>query len=283
MILQLTALHLLQGASWYTWLFFTYTLSGTINHSFTLAFHEASHNLCAKGIIANRTIGIFANLCMGLPAAASFRRYHLEHHRYQGEDLIDVDIPHPIEGRIFSNKSPMKFIWCILQPAFYSLRPLFTNPKKPGRWELINFAAFLVFDVTIWYFFGFGGVCYLFFGTILGMGVHPVAGHFISEHYVMNKGQETYSYYGPLNWFTYHVGYHNEHHDFPFISGKNLAKVREIAPEFYDTIPHYHSWIKVIWDYIMDELISPFSRVKRVTLSKKEIEDMRLRGGLVKG
>ena len=282
LLLQLFALNLLQGAKWYTWLFMTYTLSGTINHSLTLAMHEAAHSLCSKDRVTNRIIGIFANLTMGIPASASFRRYHLEHHRYQGEDLIDVDIPHPMEGVIFSNSTPMKFVWCLLQPAFYSLRPVFTNPKKPGKWEFLNIAAVIAFDLTIGYFFGLEGVCYLVFGTLLGMGVHPVAGHFISEHYVMNEGQETYSYYGPLNWFTYHVGYHNEHHDFPFVSGKNLRKVRQIAPEFYDTIPHYHSWIKVIWDYIMDEMISPFSRIKRVTLSEEEIEAMKAKGGLVR-
>lgn len=281
MILQLISLHLLQGAPFHIWLLMTYTLSGTINHSLTLAFHEAAHNLTSKNRLSNRIIGIFANLCMGIPASASFRRYHLEHHRYQGEDLLDVDIPHPIEGRIFQNSTPRKIIWCFLQPVFYSLRPLFTNPKEPGKWEFINIAAVVVFDCIIGYFFGLAGVCYLVFGTLLGMGIHPVAGHFISEHYVMHKGQETYSYYGPLNWFTYHVGYHNEHHDFPFVTGKNLNKVRAIAPEFYDTIPHYHSWIKVIWDYIMDELISPYNRVKRVTLSKEEIEELKQRGGLV--
>jgi sphingolipid delta-4 desaturase len=277
LILQLTALHLLQGASWYTWLFVTYTLSGTINHSLTLAMHEAAHGLCDKGRVNNRILGIFANLTMGIPASASFRRYHLEHHKYQGEDLVDVDIPHPSEASFFSNSTPMKIIWCFLQPAFYSLRPLFTNPKEPGKWEFINITAVIIFDLTIGYFFGVAGVCYLVFGTLLGMGIHPVAGHFISEHYVMNKGQETYSYYGPLNWFTYHVGYHNEHHDFPFVSGKNLRKVRQIAPEFYDTLPHYHSWIKVIWDYIMDELISPFSRVKRVTLTEEDIHELKVR------
>ena len=40
--------------------------------------HELSHNLGAKKQIHNRFLGFFANLPMGIPASASFKRYHME-------------------------------------------------------------------------------------------------------------------------------------------------------------------------------------------------------------
>jgi len=278
---QLLSLHLLQDASWFTWLFCCYTISGSINHMMTLAMHELSHNLGAKGVTPNRLLAILANLPMGIPAAASFRRYHMEHHKFQGEDIVDVDIPTEWEGWFFRSRA-RKVLWCFLQPFFYSLRPLFVSPKEPTKWEFINLACTVVFDLAIVYIWGLKELLYLVAGTLFGMGLHPVAGHFIAEHYVMNEGQETYSYYGPLNWLTFNVGYHNEHHDFCNISGKHLPDVRRVANEYYDEMPHYHSWVKVIYDYIMDDNICPYSRVKRVTMKNAEIEAMRARGGLVK-
>lgn len=74
---------------------------------------------------------------------------------------------------------------------------------------------------------------------------------------------ETYSYYGPLNFFTYNVGLHNEHHDFPGIPWTRLWKLREIAKEFYEPLPRHNSWSYVIWQFIWDSDVSLWSRVKR--------------------
>jgi len=258
--------------SWPWVLLLAYCVGGVINHSMTLGMHEISHNLAFRSPNANRWFGMIANLPLGVPSSVSFRRYHMEHHQYQGEDGIDADIPTVMEGKIFTN-APLKFIWVILQPAFYALRPVIALPKKPTHWEAANWIIQVgIFDYGIIYNnFGLRAVTYLIIGTLLGMGVHPMAGHFIAEHYTFLKGQETYSYYGPLNWFSFNVGYHNEHHDFPFIAGSRLPKLREIAPEFYDPLPHHASWVNVIWRYIVDPHISPFSRVKRNTLNAKEL------------
>jgi sphingolipid delta-4 desaturase len=39
--------------------------------------------------------------------------------------------------------------------------------------------------------------------------------------------------------------------------------VRKIAAEYYDNLPHYNSWAKVLYDFVMDDTISPYSRIKR--------------------
>jgi len=118
-------------------------------------------------------------------------------------------------------------------------------------------------DILVYYFFGLKSIVYLFASTLIAGGLHPSAGHFISEHYVWIKGQETYSYYGPLNLLAFNVGYHNEHHDFPRIPGSRLKKLREIAVEHYDTLPSHNSWVRVLWDYILDPTVGPYSRIMR--------------------
>ena len=36
-----------------------------------------------------------------------------------------------------------------------------------------------------------------------------------------------------------------------------------MAPELYESLPHHSSWVLVIWNYIADPAVGPFSRVIR--------------------
>ncbi|ELK28079.1 Sphingolipid delta(4)-desaturase/C4-hydroxylase DES2 [Myotis davidii] len=195
--------------------------------------------------------------------AASFKKYHVDHHRYLGGDGLDVDVPTRLEGWLFCTPA-RKLLWLVLQPLFYSLRPLCVNPKALTRMEVFNALVQLAADATIFALWGLKPMVYLLASTLLGLGLHPISGHFVAEHYMFVKGYETYSYYGPLNWITFNVGYHMEHHDFPSIPGCNLPLVRKIAPEYYDHLPQHHSWVKVLWDFVFEDSLGPYARVKRV-------------------
>ena len=241
-----------------------YCLGGIINHSLVLAIHEISHNVIFGNAypVANRLFGIWANLPVGIPMSISFKKYHVEHHRYLATDGYDVDLPTDFEGKFF-HSIPTKILWMFLQPAFYTLRPLVIHPKAPTKLELLNVAVQIVFDFLLVYFCGFKALYYLVIGSFLAMGLHPMAAHFIAEHYMFDRGQETYSYYGPWNYLTWNVGYHMEHHDFPYIPGSRLPEVKRIAAEFYDTLPQHKSWRSVIWKFLFDPSCGPYGRVKR--------------------
>jgi len=241
-----------------------YAIGGTANHTLQLANHELSHNLCFQTETFNRLLGIVANLPTGVPSSVQFRKYHMEHHQYQGVDGMDTDVPTPWEVRFFNNVALKKLTWVLLQAFAYGIRPLFVKPKAIGLWENLNLIAVMSSNVAVVYFWGWRSFAYLIIGTFLGLGLHPAAGHFIAEHYEFTKGAETYSYYGPWNYLNFNVGYHNEHLDFPKVAWSRLPMVRKIAPEFYEYLPYHTSYLKVIWDYITDPRMSPASRVKRV-------------------
>ncbi|XP_012288590.1 sphingolipid delta(4)-desaturase DES1 isoform X1 [Orussus abietinus] len=263
-LVQFASMFVVKDLSYPVLFLMAYCFGGVINHSLMLAIHEIAHNLAfGHGRpMANRLFGFFANLPIVIPISVSFKKYHLEHHRYQGDEKLDTDLPTLLEAKLFCTTFG-KFCWVCLQPFFYSFRPLVTYPKPPSTLEYVNLAIQLTFDVIVWYFFGPKVLIYLLCGGLMAMGLHPVAGHFISEHYMYKKGFETYSYYGPLNFITFNVGYHNEHHDFPAVPGSRLPEVRKIASEFYEDLPQHNSWTAVLYDFVMDPDIGPYARIKR--------------------
>ena len=248
--------------SWPLLFLLSWTVGGTLNHSLQLAVHELSHNLCFATPLANKCAAIFANLATGFPSSVSFQKYHMDHHQWQGVDGVDTDIPTTAEIALFSS-SLRKLLWIVLQPVFYTIRPTIVKPKPYGKWELINIGLQIAFNVVVAHTLGIKGLSYMIIGTLLGLGLHPAAGHFIAEHYELVSGQETYSYYGPCNYINFNVGYHNEHHDFPRIPWSRLPLVLQIAPEFYAPLPSYTSYLALFYAYITDSKLGPHARIKR--------------------
>jgi len=235
---------------------------GAASHALSLMTHELSHNLLFKEKKHNDWFGIFCNIGMGMPSSTTFKRYHMEHHQFQGNDGIDVDLPTPQEGNFFTTPF-RKFLFLTFQSCFYAIRPGVVRPKNLNPLDKLNHAVIWFMDAIILYVCGYAGILYLFLSVFFGMGLHPVAGHFIAEHYVFEPGHETYSYYGSLNWICWNVGYHNEHHDFPRVPGWRLPQVKAIAPEFYDHLPQHKSWCYVLYRFVTDPNITPYARVVR--------------------
>lgn len=241
-----------------------YLVGGTLSHSLALMTHECSHNLIFENLDYNFYFAIFNNIAMGIPSAASFKIYHMEHHQFQGSREKDVDIPTFFEGKHF--KGPLlKILYLFLQPFLYAGRPALVRPKDMSNKQITNFIVIGITDALLVRFFGVSALFYLVTSCLLGFGLHPMAGHLIAEHYVFdgNGEFETYSYYGFLNKLAWNVGYHNEHHDFPRVPGWKLPEITRIAPEFYENLPKVDCWIMCLVNFVMDPTISPFCRVER--------------------
>ncbi|GAA5853133.1 hypothetical protein JCM8547_000213 [Rhodosporidiobolus lusitaniae] len=248
--------------SWKFWLF-AYAIGGTANQNTFLAVHEITHNLAFRGVKANRVFAILTNLPIGVPFAMMFKKYHIEHHKYLGEDGMDTDVPTKAELLVLRTVLGKTF-FCAFQIFFYALRPGFVRYQAPTRWIVGNLVTQLSFDFLVVKYLGWSSMLYFLLSSHMAGSLHPCAGHFIAEHYLFDgHDQETWSYYGPLNLLAYNVGYHNEHHDFPSIPWTRLPALRKLASEFYDPLPSHPSWPGVTWRFITDPNVGMWSRLKR--------------------
>ncbi|KAJ3218899.1 hypothetical protein HDU67_003538 [Dinochytrium kinnereticum] len=257
--------------TWQFWLT-AYLVGGTLTSSLVLSIHEITHFLAFKSFLPNKLLACIANLPIVLPFCVDFKRYHMDHHRFQGVDGIDGDLPTTWEGFLL-NSTIGKFFFCTFQILFYAVRPKLSATPKAYRmpqtarewlfsWFTMNYVIQISVMAAIVYNFGIIPLVYLGVSVLFGGSLHPMAGHFIAEHYVTSPDQETYSYYGWLNILAFNVGYHNEHHDFPNVPWTLLPELRKIAPEYYD-MPEVKSWTWTIIDFIRKPGMGPYSRIKR--------------------
>jgi sphingolipid delta-4 desaturase len=262
---------LCRNLSWPWFLLATYAISGTFQANLFLAIHEVTHNLAFSDYKKSRLLAMVANMPLVIPYCITFKPYHQDHHKYQGDHHVDTDIPTQWEAKMTQN--PLgKFVWLFFQIFAYALRPCLLKPEKVpyGPWLALNWVFCVSFDATILYNFGPYPLLYFLLGMMWATSFHPTAGHFLAEHYVGEEGvdggahPETFSYYGPLNIIAYNVGYHNEHHDFTTVPWTRLPKLRALAPEFYEDLPQCDSWFGFTIKYLFSSM-NGFNRVKRAS------------------
>lgn len=270
---QIGMVVLVHNQAWWVIFLAIYFVGAFVNHACYTLLHDASHGMIFKGSAWNRFAALLINLATAVPSAISFQTYHLKHHAHQGVHNSDADMPREWEIALFNKGSLGKATWIMLYSILVSSRSFtMKGIRLPMGWTVANYIATLSFDVLILYYFGIPGFLYLLFSTFFGVGLHPAGARWIQEHFIIKENQETYSYYGPLNWVSFNVGYHNEHHDFPTVPWNKLPEIRRIAPEFYNSLHYHTSWTKLLWDFLTDPRVTLLSRMERETrfgLSKK--------------
>lgn len=260
--------------SWW-WIFgLAYLVGAFADHALFVMIHEATHKLIFKNATANRLAGILANMPQVFPSAISFERYHIKHHSFQGIHELDADLPNRWEARLINNYFVGKVIWLLFYPLFQAFRVARLKEIKPfDGWIALNWLANIAFVAAIWYFLGAKAVAFLTLSFFFSVGLHPLGGRWIQEHYLVHGEQETYSYYGPLNKVAFNVGFHNEHHDFPSIPWNRLPQVRNQASGFYDTLYYHTSWTKLFFRFLFDQELSLWSRIVRKNRGKVKLTD----------
>lgn len=238
-----------------------YALGALLTHWLSTTIHETSHRLAAKSALGNDAVALLANVPMVLPIALTFHRYHLGHHKYLGVLGYDTDLPHRLEVAHIGRSTLRKLAWVLMHPIVYIARGA-TYAKRPNRGEILNALFLVLIDIAIVRYLGPIALVYLALSFFFAHGLHPIAAHFVHDHYTDDSGQETFSYYGPLNWVTFNLGYHVEHHDFMQIPGWRLPKLYRMVPD-YAGVPSSRSYAAAVWRFITDPRIGYPNRVVR--------------------
>merc|ERR1712178_30808 len=167
--------------SWAPYLLAIYLVGATANHSLFLAIHEISHDLGAskKADIAwraNQFLAMFANCPIAIAYSVTFRPYHMEHHRYQGDHGVDTDIPLPFEGYMITDTSFGYVDHCLRKAVFmfcqifaYAFRPMLVKPQlvPHNRWLVVNWTIVLSFDFMMVYWLGPMSMLYFLLSTFM--------------------------------------------------------------------------------------------------------------------
>jgi len=185
-----------------------------------------------KSKAANRAVTFLCNLPMIAPFAVTFESFHLLHHRELGIPGRDVDLPSSLEVRWVGRFLLQEGRLLLLFPVIYTVRATI-RAREALRGARSLVASQPRHSVRLY--------CLMFrLGRRSGrrlpssvayfsVSLHPLAGRWIQEHFLIFGEQQTTSYYGFCNRISFNCGFHVEHHDLASIPWNRLRKLRRIA------------------------------------------------------
>ena len=272
---QLVIAWLVSAQPWWVIVAAAYTVGAVGNHALFVMIHECAHRLVFKRKVPNQLTAILANFPQFFPGGISFAKYHLKHHVFQGVYELDADLPNRWEARLVGHSALGKALWLLFYPVFQITRPYRVKEVRLwDRWTATNLVVQVAVNVAIWYLLGPGALLYCALSLFFSIGLHPLGARWIQRHYLTAPGeQETFSYYGPLNWIAFNVGYHNEHHDFPSVAWNRLPQVRAIASDVYGSLDAHLSWTRLLLRFLSDRNVSLFSRMVRRDRNNRTLDD----------
>ncbi len=245
--LQVWLALLVREQPWYVVLTLAAVAGAFIAHALGVLIHDAAHDLVFRSRPANRVIAMVANLPLLFPAAMDFRFKHLQHHAHLGEpDGADTQAPQAWDFR-FATTRARTFVWHLVGPI---LTHGDAPTQRPSAWVWVNVAVQVAVGLPFALSVGWRSVLYLALSGVLAFAHHPVGARRYGEHLTLREGQPTVSYYGPLNWLSFDVGLHVEHHDLPSVPWNRLRAINRLAPELYSPLASLSSWTRLLWQLI---------------------------------
>lgn len=81
-----------------------------------------------------------------------------------------------------------KAFFVMFMIGFYAFRPMFIKFFPVNWWLVGNWIVCLTYDITLAYNLGWTPFIYFLLAAIFAGSIHPLSGHFLSEHYVFKEG-----------------------------------------------------------------------------------------------
>jgi sphingolipid 4-desaturase/C4-monooxygenase len=264
-IAHLTIAALVSEAPWWIVVVVAYVIGAFLTHALGVLIHESAHHLVFRRPVPSILAGMLANLPLFFPSARLFQIYHLRHHAFLGVYELDGDIPSLWEARLAGRSPVGKALWLSLFPLIQLVRLVrMKEIRAIDGWVVANTAIQIGFNVAVVLVLGPKALAYLVLSLYFPLSLHLLGGRWVQEHFLASvSGQETFSYYGPVNRLTFNVGHHVEHHDFTGVAWNNLPKLRRLADESYNALESHASMTKLLGQFLFGPDRSLFQRVVR--------------------